>query len=131
MPSALLPLGTAQRKTLEWRGTLENIMRPLLPALLLVLALPVYGQQLPALEPIPEPPQMPAAEDIDEPEVTIIQRGEDTVTEYRIRGKLYMVKVTPPHGVPYYLIDREGKGQMVREDSPSKLSVPMWVIGSW
>lgn len=106
-------------------------MRPFLPALLLVLALPVYAQQLPELEPIPEPPQMPAAGDIDEPEVTIIKRGEDTVSEYRMRGKLYMVKVTPPHGVPYYLIDREGKGQMVREDSPSNLSVPMWVIGSW
>jgi len=26
------------------------------------------------------------------------------------RGKLYMVKVTPPHGVPYYLVDPGGDG---------------------
>ena len=74
---------------------------------------------------------MPAGSELDEPEVTILKRGEDTVTEYRLHGKLYMVKVTPPHGVPYYLIDKEGKGQMVREDSLPNLAVPMWVIKSW
>ncbi len=74
---------------------------------------------------------MPAGAETDEPEVTIVQRGEDTVTEYRIRGKLYMVKVTPPHGVPYYLIDKEGTGQMVRHDGAADLAVPMWVIKSW
>ena len=72
-----------------------------------------------------------AGAETDEPEVTIVQRGEDTVTEYRIRGKLYMVKVTPPHGVPYYLIDKEGTGQMVRHDGAADLAVPMWVIKSW
>ena len=41
------------------------------------------------------------------------------------------VKVTPPHGVPYYLIDKEGNGQMVREDAPPSLAVPMWVVKSW
>jgi hypothetical protein len=110
----------------------ENIMRRTLSVLLLAAALPVYAQQAPALEPIPEPPPMPEGmTDIEEPAVTILQRGEDTVTEYRIRGKLYMVKVTPPHGVPYYLIDREGNGQMVRDDSAPTLSVPMWVVKSW
>lgn len=48
-----------------------------------------------------------------------------------MRGKLYMVKVTPPHGVPYYLIDKEGNGQMVRHDGTPELAVPMWVIKSW
>ncbi len=107
-------------------------MRRTLTALLLAAALPAFAQQPPALEPIPEPPPMPAdSEAVDEPEVTIVKRGEDTVTEYRIRGKLYMVKVTPPHGVPYYLIDKEGNGQMVRDDAAPNLAVPMWVIKSW
>jgi hypothetical protein len=106
-------------------------MRRTLIALLLAAALPAYAQQPPALEPIPEPPPIPDESQIDEPEVTIIQRGEDTVAEYRIRGQLYMVKVTPPHGVPYYLIDKEGNGQMVREDALPSLAVPMWVIKSW
>jgi hypothetical protein len=72
----------------------------------------------------------PLAEEL--PEVTIFQRGEDTVTEYRISGKLYMVKVTPPHGRPYYLVDRKGNGQMIRDDNAGPMmSVPQWVITSW
>lgn len=106
-------------------------MRRTLIALLLAVAVPAFAQQTPALEPIPEPPAMPEGSEFDAPEITIVKRGEDTVAEYRLHGKLYMVKVTPPHGVPYYLIDKEGKGQMVREDSLPNLSVPMWVIKSW
>ncbi|CAM5279312.1 DUF2782 domain-containing protein [Thauera mechernichensis] len=107
-------------------------MRRTLLALLLAVSLPAFAQQPAGLEPIPEPPPMPAGmSELDEPEVTIVQRGEDTVAEYRIRGKLYMVKVTPPHGVPYYLIDKEGNGQMVRDDAAPGLAVPMWVIKSW
>ena len=105
-------------------------MRRTLIALLLAAA-PAFAQQPAGLEPIPEPPPMPAGAEADEPEVTIVKRGEDTVTEYRIRGKLYMIKVTPPHGVPYYLIDKEGNGQMVRDDAAPNLAVPMWVIKSW
>ena len=106
-------------------------MRRTLIALLLAAAVPAFAQQQPALEPIPEPPPMPAGSELDEPEVTILKRGEDTVAEYRLHGKLYMVKVTPPHGVPYYLIDKEGNGQMVRHDGTPELAVPMWVIKSW
>lgn len=107
-------------------------MRRTLLALLLAVSMPTMAQQPPNLEPLPEPPPPPPGmTDIEEPQVTIVKRGEDTVTEYRIRGKLYMVKVTPPHGVPYYLVDREGSGQMVRDDSAPTLAVPMWVIKSW
>ncbi|NLF54455.1 MAG: DUF2782 domain-containing protein [Thauera phenolivorans] len=107
-------------------------MRRTLIALLLAAAVPAFAQQPPGLEPVPEPPPMPAeGTDLDEPEVTIVKRGEDTVTEYRVRGKLYMVKVTPPHGVPYYLIDKVGNGEMVRDDTAPTLAVPMWVLTSW
>jgi hypothetical protein len=114
--------------------SLENTMRHLLMILLLAAAVPVAAQQRPALEPIPEPPPPPPgiSEDLFEPEVTIIQRGEDTVEEFRFRGRLYMVKVTPPHGVPYYLVDQRGDGVMVpHTDASPTLSVPMWVIRSW
>lgn len=100
----------------------------------LVIALPVLAQQPPKLDPVPEPPPPPPGmqDDVDEPQVTITRRGEDRVEEYRIRGKLYMVKVTPPHGVPYYLVDQAGEGQFVRQDGPGNpMSVPMWVIKSW
>lgn len=109
-------------------------MRRILTILLLAAAAPLAAQQqLPELEPLPEPPPMPAgaADESLEPEVTILKRGEDTVEEFRIRGRLYMIKVTPPHGVPYYLVDYQGDGVMARQDVMPTLSVPMWVIKSW
>src|SRR5262245_23373517 len=106
--------------------------------LLLALAAPVAAQtqgKPPNLQPVPEPPPPPPGLELDpalEPQVTILKRGTDTVEEYRIAGKLYMIKVTPAHGVPYYMIDRQGDGKFVREDSQgSTIRPPMWVIFSF
>ena len=107
-------------------------MRRLLGIALLVVALPLAAQQPPKLESLPPPPPPPAGLTPDtslEPQVTITKRGENKVEEYRVNGKLYMMKVTPPHGTPYYLIDPTGNGTMVRRDSlDSGLRVPEWVI---
>ena len=107
---------------------------PFLAALLLAAALPVAAQQAkpPVLQPVPEPPPPPPGQEFDaalEPQVTILKRGTDTVEEYRIGGKLYMIKVTPPHGKPYYMIDHRGDGTFVRQDNfDSGIRPPMWVI---
>jgi hypothetical protein len=110
-------------------------MRRLLPLLFAIVALNVAAQtRPPKLEPLPEPPPPPPGllNEALEPQVTITRRGEDRVEEFRIGGKLYMQKVTPPHGVPYYLLDQGGNGQWVRQDSKDAgLSVPMWVIGTF
>lgn len=111
-------------------------MRKLLAIVLLSAALPLAAAaDRPAtLQPVPEPPPIPGA-DLDpalEPQVTILKRGTDTVEEYRVGGKLYMLKVIPAYGRPYYLIDEKGDGRMTRQDSlDSGLRVPMWVIHSW
>jgi len=40
-----------------------------------------------------------------------------------------MVKVTPAHGVPYYLLDQDGKGDFTRRDNlDTGTRPPMWVI---
>lgn len=98
------------------------------------VALPALAQDKrpPNLEPIPEPPPPPSGAEPDTslvPEITITKRGEDRVEEYRMNGKLYMMKITPPNGRSYYLIDRTGAGAMTRADviEPG-LSVPLWVI---
>lgn len=111
-------------------------MRNLLAILLLSFVLPVAAADRPGnLQPVPEPPPPPPGFDIDpalEPQVTIIKRGTDTVEEYRVGGKLYMLKVTPAHGIPYYLIDEKGDGRMTRQDSLDfGLRPPLWVIHSW
>jgi hypothetical protein len=110
-------------------------MRRLIVVLLSAVALNVAAQtRPPKLEPIPEPPPPPAGSlnEALEPQVTITKRGEDKVEEFRMSGKLYMMKVTPPHGVSYYLIDNAGNGIWSRQDvRDSGLRVPMWVIGTF
>lgn len=93
----------------------------------------VLAQDRPRLQPLPEIPPPPGMPDTTlEPQVTITTRGEDKVEEYRIRGRLYAIKVTPPHGKPYYLVDIRGDGQMVRHDDLSPhFMVPMWLIHSF
>jgi hypothetical protein len=110
-------------------------MRRLTSVLLAAVALNAAAQTLPPkLEPIPEPPPPPAGSlnESLEPQVTITKRGQDKVEEFRISGKLYMLKVTPPNGVSYYLVDNKGDGSWIRQDShDSGLRVPMWVIGTF
>jgi hypothetical protein len=117
-------------------------MRPahfsaVLALLFSLVALPAVAQTRPAdLQPLPEPPPPPGMVDDAqlEPQVTIKRRGDDRVEEYRVNGKLYMIKITPPHGTPYYLIDPKGDGGFIRDDQgvgDRKLAVPMWVIRSF
>ena len=103
-------------------------MRRSLLIFALLLALPAAAQRPPGLQPIPEPPPPPGYEPELEPQVTISRRGEDKAEEYRINNKLYMIKVTPAHGVPYYLIDDRGDGSWSRQESlDTGVRVPMWV----
>ena len=91
---------------------------------------PAGLEELPA--PLPPPDPVETDEEL-EPEVTIIQREEATVEEYRLNGKLYMVKVTPNVGKPYYFVDRDGDGLMESRmsDLYNPTRVPQWVIFSW
>jgi len=113
------------------------VMRRFIP-LLMLCALPAFADQatIPSgLQPLPEPPAPPPGFEPDpalEPQVTITKRGEDQVEEFRINGKLYMMKITPRHGVPYYLIDDKGTGQFVRQGEVSPgILVPMWLLKSF
>jgi hypothetical protein len=99
----------------------------------LLVAGPSLAADAPKLEPLPYIPPPPGMVDADlEPQITIKKQGEDRVEEYRIKGQLYMIKVTPPHGKPYYLVDQKGDGMMRRHDDLSpNFVVPMWVIHSF
>jgi len=67
-----------------------------------------------------------------EPQVTIRKEERGTVQEFRIHGKLYMVKIVPEVGEPYYLVDNDGDGTLEsRSSAVSGVRVPMWVIGTF
>jgi hypothetical protein len=80
------------------------------------------------LEPLPPPPAMDNSAN-DEPEVTITKETDQTIEEYRVGGRLYMIKITPKVGKPYYLVDDRGDGKFARQESlDSGFRPPRWVI---
>ncbi|MES9956077.1 MAG: DUF2782 domain-containing protein [Sedimenticola sp.] len=85
--------------------------------------------------PVPEPPELPPqveSGDVLEPEVTIIESDKGKIHQYSIQGRVYMVKVVPNSGPPYYLFDSDGDGELdVEEDHPTNIAVPQWVLFSW
>ncbi|NDU89902.1 DUF2782 domain-containing protein [Ferrovum myxofaciens] len=78
----------------------------------------------------PSPPQSGSADANDtNAQVTIVERDSATFEEYRIRGRLYKIKVTPKVGPPYYLIDEDGSGIWHQRDViEDYVQPPQWVI---
>ena len=102
----------------------------------LLLALSSFSAQAqtrpPKLEPLPEPPPPPPMAEDDEPVVRIPVQEGDKVEEVRQGGRVVMLKVTPPKGKPYYLVDTTGNGNWMRRDSlDDGVRVPMWPIHTW
>jgi hypothetical protein len=97
-----------------------------------LVAAPQKAPPPPKLEPLPEPPPPPpevAADPDLQPQVTIIQRENETIEEFRVNGRLTMIKVTPKHGRPYFLVADGASGAFVRRDSlDSGLRVPLWLL---
>lgn len=80
------------------------------------------------LQPLPPPPAMDSPGDAAEG-VTITKDTANKVEEYRVGGRLYMIKITPKNGPPYYLIDDRGDGSFARQNSlDSGFRPPQWVI---
>jgi hypothetical protein len=113
--------------------------------LTMLFAAPLYaqtdaGQKLEPLPEAPPPPDIIKSGDVDaaeqeslEPTVTIKTEDEKKLEEYRIRGRLYMIKVTPKNAPPYYLIDKDGDGQFEsrQSDLNTRVQVPKWVLTQW
>jgi len=105
-------------------------MRLITISLLCSLCASVHAaDQPPVLQPLPPPPPLNTEEAVEEPQVTITRQTEQTVEEYRIGGRLYMIKITPKVGRPYYLVDDLGDGKFSRQESlDSGVRPPRWVI---
>jgi len=101
---------------------------------------------LPAQDDLERPPPIPAedAQDVPippkiqeeqvEPTVTIREEEGRRVEVYRLNGRVYMVKVTPDKGVPYYYMDDDGDGRLELDTTRSALNpvAPVfWKVKEW
>lgn len=75
----------------------------------------------------------PVAETVAEPEITILERADSVIEEYRMAGRLYMVKVIPTHGMPYYMMDTDGDGSLetTRWGIAENMLIPQWILFRW
>jgi hypothetical protein len=65
----------------------------------------------------------------DEPAVRIPVQKEDRIEAMREGGRIVMLKVTPPNGKTYYLVDTTGNGNWMRRDTlDDGVRVPMWPV---
>ncbi|HYI86654.1 MAG TPA: DUF2782 domain-containing protein [Burkholderiales bacterium] len=105
-------------------------MRRLLLVGIFLLSTAHAQNRPPKLEPLPEPPPPPPLPSLlDEPAVRIPVQTEDRIEEVREGGRVVMLKVTPPNGPTYYLVDTTGNGNWMRRDSlDDGVRVPMWPI---
>ncbi|MDQ7090701.1 MAG: DUF2782 domain-containing protein [Methylococcales bacterium] len=104
--------------------------------ILFIPALCLAEDELEEPMPLPELPEMPMPvedNEVMEPDITIIRRDNKTIQEFRKNGELYMVKIVPDVGPPYYLIDTDGDGNMdVRgNDLDRNLNVNQWKLLEW
>lgn len=64
------------------------------------------------------------------PQVSVHKEGKNQVQEYRRNGQLYMVEITPEHGVPYsYTVDPDGSRHM--DPSAPPVSPTMYKVLEW
>lgn len=95
-----------------------------------------HAEEKAAPSAVPEPPELPGqvvSGEAMEPDITIIRKGEQVIEEYRVNGTLYMVKITPDVGAPYYIVDTDGDGNLEtrRSDLDKGTKVPQWLLHSW
>ena len=113
-------------------------MRPLFIALLVCAAFDASAQagaraRPPGTMPLdeaPPPPPMVESDPALEPQVSIRTEPGQTIQEYRVKGKLYMQRVTPAHGKSYVLMDHKGDGTFTKQDNTldNGVRVPQWVL---
>ena len=115
-------------------------------AVVSTVALTFAWGPLPAQEDLEKPPKIPLTVVEEEPlppkvqdeqlapTVTIRVEEDRQIEEYRINGRVYMIKVTPKKGVPYYYIDVDGDGQLELDENQQALNPAQpvhWKIKEW
>ena len=83
-------------------------------------------------EDVPIPPKIQDEQIV--PTVTIREEEERMIEEYRLDGQIYMVKVTPKGGIPFYYIDTDGDGRLELDEDQRALNPVQpvyWKVKEW
>lgn len=66
-------------------------------------------------------------------EIIIQEKKDSRIQEFKSNGQVYMIKITPKKGFPYYLVDTDGDGilESRKNGMEPNLLIPSWVIFSW
>jgi hypothetical protein len=95
------------------------------------------AQEDPAAPPdIAEPPPLPPKiqDERVEPTVNIRKEEDRLIEEYSLNGKVYMVKITPARGRPYYYMDTDGDGQLELQpgdEAFNQVRPAYWKVKEW
>ncbi len=124
----------------------EFILWKTMAAVMFTASLTVVWVPLLAQDDLEKPPQIPPVvveeeplppkvqnEQI-EPTVTIREEEDRRIEEYRMNGRVYMIKVTPEKGVPYYYIDTDGDGRLeldLDQQALNPVQPVYWKIKEW
>src|SRR5258708_7558415 len=102
-------------------------MRPV--AVLIFVCAPPAANAQAKLEPPPEPLPPPQVRGPHEPAVRIPGQEADRGGEVRPGRRVVVLKVPPPGGKPYSLVDTTGSGNWMRRDPlDDGVRVPMWPV---
>ncbi|HIG42101.1 MAG: DUF2782 domain-containing protein [bacterium] len=73
---------------------------------------------------------IPSREEIAEGDVEIVAGEDQIVYEYRVGGRLMMIKVVPKVGISYYMVPADGSAHYKGLELKQKL-YPQFVIIEW
>jgi len=73
---------------------------------------------------------LPSREEISQGDVEIIAGEDKTVYEYRVKGRLLLIKIVPNKGLSYYMIPTDG-GAHYQDLDHSKSLYPSWILYEW
>ncbi len=128
-------------KSTGWKRTNPAIQVALPFILVCFMATPLIAQDdLEIPPPIPaedaqEMPLPPKVQDEQiEPTVTIREEEKRLIEEYRMNGQIYMIKITPKGGIPYYYIDTDGDGKLeldMDRQALNPVQPVFWKIKEW
>jgi hypothetical protein len=81
---------------------------------------------------VPIPPKIQEEQVV--PTVTIREEENRMIEEYRLNGQVYMVKITPKGGIPYYYIDTNGDGRLeldMDQQALNPVQPVYWKVKEW